>query len=78
MTTTDNAVNTHPLVWADTINARVANGERVEVNGREVFARFGQPASTWQNGSLSVSVRGRKPGREGTVWVKAGEQFSIA
>lgn len=73
------AVNTHSQVWADALNERFASGERVEVQGRVVTSKwFGKPATAWQNGSLSVTVEGRRKGTEGTVWVKSGETFTVS
>lgn len=61
------------------INDAMASGATVRVNGREVWSRWtrNRCAEKWGNGSASVTVRGRKAGTEGTVWVKAGQTVTV-
>jgi hypothetical protein len=56
---------------------RINSGEITEVAGREVWSRFGGAASSWQNGSVSVNVRGRSARTQGTVWVKDGQTVTF-
>jgi hypothetical protein len=58
---------------ADDLNAAFAAGELSAVNGSEVVSRFGQPvARAWQNGTVSVTVRGRTPRKINDLYVKVG------
>lgn len=65
-----------------TINDAVKDGARVTVNGREVrkLSWTARPASTWQNGSVSINVAPRNKGtrsQTGTVWVKTGQSVTV-
>lgn len=63
--------------FARMVNDAAAAG-RVDVNGREAWARFGGTVATaWANGSVSVDVRGRTRTAQGTVWVKAGQSATV-
>lgn len=74
MNTTAEVTNFDAEKVASAINQLVTEGKLTHVNGREVWARFRKgPATAWRNGSLSVDVRGRSAGKEGTLWVKAGQ-----
>lgn len=60
----------------DAVNA----GTVTHVAGREVWAKWGAQASTWQNGSVSVQVRGTRVGnsnKQGQVWVKEGQSVTF-
>jgi hypothetical protein len=59
---------------ADRINAEFQAGTLTTVNGREPASRYGATVATaWQNGTVSVSVRGRATGAPycgpGQEWV---------
>jgi hypothetical protein len=56
---------------------RVNRGEVTEVGGREVWSQFGERSTTWQNGSVSVNVRGRTSRSQGTVWVREGQTVTF-
>lgn len=61
---------------ADDINAAFAAGECWGVNGREAKSAWGQPiARSWQNGTVSVTVKGREKRTTGTVYVKVGQRL---
>lgn len=66
---------------AERIVDALKNGWTVRVNGVDVYAPWGahNAANTWQNGSLSVTVRtaARTPGRTRDMWVKAGASASV-
>lgn len=61
------------------VNDATARGATIEVGGREVWSRWSRktPARAWQNGSVSVDVRGRTKGAQGTVWVRRGETATV-
>jgi hypothetical protein len=64
---------------ADAINADFAAGRISTVNGRELVTAWGKaPAVSWQNGSVSVTVKGRTKGKVGTVFVKVGQELRTA
>lgn len=66
--TTANAVQ-----LADDLNAAWKAGELSAVNGREVTSRFGSPvARSWQNGTVSVVVKARRPGHYTDIYIKVG------
>jgi hypothetical protein len=56
---------------------RVNAGEVTTVAGREVYARFGARATAWQNGSVSVEVRGRHARQGNPVWVREGQTVTF-
>lgn len=60
------------------VNDLAATGD-LQANGREVWSLLpGRPVSRqWQNGSVSVLVRGRKPGTQGEIFVKDGETLTL-
>jgi hypothetical protein len=59
---------------ADQINAAFAAGDITEVNGRKLISRYGgDVARSWQNGTVSVKVEGRRSRLQvGDVYVKVG------
>jgi hypothetical protein len=58
---------------ADETNARFAAGELTIVNGYELKSRFGSPvARAWQNGTVSITVKGRGKGKINDVFFKVG------
>lgn len=65
--------------FAAMVNDAVVSGAKVEVDGREVWSRWNRtsPAKTWNNGSVSVDVRGRSKGTQGTVWVRASSKATV-
>lgn len=58
------------------VNEAYAAGHVVTFQGEGVWSQFGAPASPWQNGSLSVNIRGRKA-RQGVRWAKVGERVDV-
>lgn len=82
MNTTENATqtftNTDDSAARNAFVALVNNGKVTTVNGRTVWTRFGAFASAWQNGSVSVDVRGKGKRTQGTVWVKVGETVTFS
>ena len=61
------------LATAQELNDMFEHGSLTMVNGREVVSKYGHaPANSWQNGTVSVSVKGRTKGTFGTVYVKVG------
>lgn len=82
MTTTTHTIsreNGARLVRTINSLAAVDTGHQVEVDGREVWSRWApsEPATLWQNGTVSVQVRGREPGKQGEVYVKVGQVLSL-
>ena len=64
---------------ADALNAAFAAGTLHTVNGREVTSAYGTKVATaWQNGTVSVTVKGRAKRTTGTVYVKAGQDLHTA
>jgi hypothetical protein len=64
---------------ADRINAEFHAGTLTTVNGREPASRYGTTVATaWQNGTVSVSVRGRAKGKLGEVYIKSGQTLHTA
>lgn len=58
----------------------VALDQKVLVNGRQVKSVLGRGSAVAQdylNGSVEVSVFGRKPGTTGSEWTKVGEQVRV-
>lgn len=82
-TTTDTYTNGSQFeadAIANAINTAYAAGAHVTINGREVYSHWTRNRnadSNWQNGSVSVNVRGRRAGSQGTVWIKKGESAHI-
>lgn len=62
---------------ADELNAAYRAGELSEVNGRVVQPRVrgGEVARAWQNGTVSVVVKARRPGHYTDVYVKVGSRL---
>lgn len=57
---------------ADEINEMFSAGAVTMAGGRELVSRHGQPVATaWQNGTVSVTVRGRERGKVGEIFAKA-------
>lgn len=78
-TTFTNTDRTAAEALAQRVNAAVFAGQRVTVDGREVWSRFdtSTPAQVWANGTLSFYVRGRSARAQGEVWVKSGQSVSV-
>jgi hypothetical protein len=67
------------VATADRINAEFQAGTLTTVNGREPASRYGATVATaWQNGTVSVSVRGRAKGKLGEVYIKSGQTLHTA
>ena len=60
---------------ADQINAAFKSGEITEVGGRKLISRFGgDVARSWQNGTVSVKVEGRRSAQQvGDLYFKVGQ-----
>jgi hypothetical protein len=64
---------------ADRINAEFHAGTLTTVNGRELASRYGTTvAKAWQNGTVSVTVRGRTKGKFGELYIKNGQTLHTA
>jgi hypothetical protein len=64
---------------ADQINAAFQAGTLTTVNGGTLASRYGTAVATsWQNGTVSVTVHGRTKGKFNTVYVKAGQTLRMS
>lgn len=60
------------------VNEAFAAGRTVVVNGTEAWARFGNPANSWGNGSVSWTSRATtRQGASRTNWAKAGTTVTV-
>jgi hypothetical protein len=79
MTTTFYTVVDAPAL-AEELNARIAAGEQLTINGFEVRYpyRTGRgPFRAYRSGSMSAWVRGNGANNVRTVWFRAGENLMV-
>ena len=76
---TETIVSVHTVhEIAEGINAEVAAGNTVTVNGVEAKGTFGQAAVAWGTGSLSIRTQARTTRGTKDVWFKSGTALTIA
>lgn len=65
---------------ADEVNALFAAGTVTTVYGSyELASRFGSAvAKSWQNGTVSVTVKARTKGKTNELYVKVGHTLTVA
>jgi hypothetical protein len=82
MTATTTRVTNSDFEQADglvnLVNDALDSGFTVTFNGETVTREFGhmRPATLWQSGSVSVTVKGRTA-RTGTRWLKRGQTATV-